>query len=81
MKLLTSLTLATLLVFAGAPVVSAQTTTPAGTAAKSSAATAKSVAPKERTAKSKECSAQADAKGLHGKERKKFRSACKAGKL
>src|SRR4051812_25926794 len=26
----------------------------------------------ERTAKSKECSAQADTKGLHGKARKKF---------
>ncbi len=26
---------------------------------------------------SKACSAQADAKGLHGKARKKFRSACK----
>jgi psiF repeat-containing protein len=34
----------------------------------------------ERTAKSIECSKQADAKGLHGKERKKFRSKCKLGK-
>jgi len=32
---------------------------------------------KERTAKSIECSKQADAKGLHGKERKKFRAECK----
>jgi hypothetical protein len=32
-----------------------------------------------RTAKSLECSKQADAKGLHGKERKKFRSECKKG--
>ena len=32
---------------------------------------------KPRTAKSLECSKQADAKGLHGKERKKFRSQCK----
>jgi hypothetical protein len=31
----------------------------------------------EQTAKSKECSAQADAKGLHGKARKSFRSKCK----
>jgi hypothetical protein len=37
--------------------------------------TAKAKAP--RTAKSLECSKQADAKGLHGKERKKFRSECK----
>jgi hypothetical protein len=35
---------------------------------------------KPRTAKSIECSKQADAKGLHGKERQKFRSKCKAGK-
>ena len=31
----------------------------------------------ERTAASIECSKQADAKGLHGKERKKFREHCK----
>jgi hypothetical protein len=30
--------------------------------------------------KSAECSKQADAKGLHGKERKKFREECKKGK-
>ena len=32
---------------------------------------------KPRTAKSLECSRQADAKGLRGKARKKFRSQCK----
>ncbi|MFL6791306.1 MAG: PsiF family protein, partial [Bradyrhizobium sp.] len=32
---------------------------------------------KQRTAGSLECSKEADAKGLHGKERKKFRSECK----
>jgi hypothetical protein len=32
---------------------------------------------KPRTADSMECSKEADAKGLHGKERKKFRSECK----
>jgi psiF repeat len=31
---------------------------------------------KPRSAKSIECSKQADAKGLHGKERRKFRRAC-----
>ena len=41
-----------------------------------SAATADKKAPKERSAESLECSKQADAKGLHGKERKKFRSEC-----
>ena len=34
---------------------------------------------KPRTAKSIECSKQADAKGLRGKARKKFRSQCKRG--
>jgi hypothetical protein len=32
-----------------------------------------------KSAKSKECSKEADAKGLHGKARKKFREACKKG--
>jgi hypothetical protein len=32
---------------------------------------------KARTPESIECSKQADAKGLHGKERKKFREHCK----
>lgn len=33
-----------------------------------------------KAALSKSCSTQADAKGLHGKARKRFRSACKQGK-
>jgi hypothetical protein len=33
----------------------------------------------EMSAKSSECSKEADAKGLHGKERKKFREKCKKG--
>ncbi|AYG57947.1 PsiF family protein [Rhizobium jaguaris] len=51
------------------------TTKPAGTMAKPKAATTT-----QKTAQtdiSKACSAQADAKGLHGKERSKFRSQCK----
>lgn len=36
--------------------------------------------PAERSAKSKECSAEADTKGLHGKARKRFRSSCLRGK-
>lgn len=35
-------------------------------------------AEKPRSAESLECSKQADAKGLHGKERKTFRAHCKA---
>jgi hypothetical protein len=52
--------------------VFAQTTTPAP-AAKSDAAKPAKV----HSAESIECSKEADAKGLHGKERKKFRSECK----
>lgn len=47
--------------------------------AETKAAPAAKAAPKERTAKSIECSKQADAKGLHGKERKVFRAKCKKG--
>ena len=56
----------------------AQTAAPAAKAdAKTdAAATADKKAPKEHSAESLECSKQADAKGLHGKERKKFRSDC-----
>ena len=60
-------------------VVSAQTTAPAKTeATKTEAkAPAEKKAEKPRTSASLECSKEADAKGLHGKERKKFRSECK----
>jgi hypothetical protein len=45
---------------------------------KSTATTTKQKAAKPvQTEVSKACSAQADAKGLHGKERAKFRSQCK----
>lgn len=53
----------------------AQTPAPATSAAPAAKTTA---AKTERSASSVECSTQADAKGLHGKERKKFRSKCKA---
>jgi hypothetical protein len=55
---------------------------PAAPAAKDAAPKADTKMAKEakpRTAESLECSKQADAKGLHGKERKKFRSECKKG--
>ena len=55
--------------------------TPSTPMAKGSAAaapTAKSTkAPVVRTAKSLDCSKQADAKALHGKPRKSFMSSCK----
>ena len=64
---------AALLLFA-TPVF-AQTT--AAPAAKSDAAAPAAKTSKPRSAESLECSKEADAKGLHGKERKKFRSECK----
>ena len=62
---------------------SAQTAAPAKTEAPKAAPAAKAdvkteKAPVVHSAASLECSKEADAKGLHGKERKKFRSECKA---
>ena len=51
----------------------------AWTAVPLSASAAPAAMSPEKAAKSKECSTQADAKGLHGKARKRFRSACKRG--
>lgn len=70
------------LAFAGSAF--AASTTPATTATKPAATmTTKPMVKKPATtmamdASSKKCSAEADAKGLHGKERVKFRAACKA---
>ena len=74
-SLATATALASLLLMGGA---FAQTAAPAAKDAAPAATTAK--APKDakpHTAASLECSKEADAKGLHGKERKKFRSECK----
>ena len=60
---------ASLLLFA-TPVFAQSTAEPAAKA--DTAKTAKAHSPE-----SIECSKEADAKGLHGKERKKFRSECK----
>jgi invasion protein IalB len=51
---------------------------PAATAAPASKMAPAAKTAKPHTAASIECSKEADAKGLHGKERKKFRSECKA---
>jgi len=58
----------------------AQTAAPAAksdTTKTEAKAPAEKKAEKPRTPGSMECSKEADAKGLHGKERKKFRSDCK----
>ena len=80
-SLVTATAMASLLLIGAA---SAQTAAPAKPeAAKSEATKTETKAPAEkkaekpRTAASLECSKEADAKGLHGKERRKFRSECK----
>ena len=55
----------------------AQTAAPAPAAKTAPAPKVEPKAPVVHTAESLECSKEADAKGLHGKERKKFRSECK----
>jgi hypothetical protein len=75
-SLATATAVASLLLIGAA---SAQTTAPAKTEAtktETKAPTAEK-AEKPRTAASLECSKEADSKGLHGKERRKFRSECK----
>jgi len=68
--------LASLLLFAS-PVLAQTNPAPAAKSdSMAPAATDKKMA-KPRSAASVECSKEADAKGLHGKERKKFRSECK----
>jgi hypothetical protein len=59
----------------------AQTTQPAtpAPAAKTTPAAPAEKKQKQRTAASLECSKEADTKGVHGKERKKFMSDCKKG--
>ena len=64
---------ASFLLFA-TPVFAQSTAAPA---AKSDAAAPMAKTAKPHSAESIECSKEADAKGLHGKERKKFRSECK----
>lgn len=55
----------------------AQATAPATPAPTTKMAPAEKKAEKPRTAASLECSKEADTKGVHGKERKKFMSECK----
>ncbi len=65
------------LMLAGSAFAQTATTTTPTTPATKTAPPAEKKADAPRTAESLECSKQADAKGLHGKERKKFRSECK----
>jgi hypothetical protein len=63
--------LAVAVLMAGTAVAQAPATTPKAPTTKAAKA------PVVRTAKSLDCSKQADTKGLHGKPRKSFMSSCK----
>ena len=81
MKLSTSFAFVGMIAFAGVAMAASPVPAPATTPAKPAvAAPAKPMAPAmdmNKEAISKKSSADADAKGLHGKERKKFREECK----
>jgi len=77
-SLATATAVASLLLMGGA---FAQTAAPAPAAPAAAPAAKMSKEAKPHTAESIECSKEADAKGLHGKERKKFRSECKKEKM
>ncbi|MBV8927085.1 MAG: phosphate starvation-inducible protein PsiF [Bradyrhizobium sp.] len=55
----------------------AQTPSPSASPAPAATPAPTTKSGKPRSAASMECSKEADAKGLHGRERKKFRSECK----
>jgi hypothetical protein len=61
----------------GAGPAFAQTSTPAPAPVPAASAPAAAPAASDKKAISKSCSDQANAQGLHGKARKKFRSDCK----
>jgi hypothetical protein len=69
--------LASLLLMGSALAQTTAPATPAPAAKTAPMAPAEKKAVKPRTAASVECSKDADAKSLHGKERKKFMSECK----
>jgi hypothetical protein len=75
MKLVISAALLSFVIGAGS--AWAQTSTPAPTPAPAAAPAAAAPAATDKKAISKSCSDQANAKSLHGKARKKFRSDCK----
>ena len=81
MKLLTSFAFVGMIAFAGVAMAASPAPAPATTPAKPAvAAPAKPMAPAmdmDKDAINKQCIADANAKGLHGKERKKFKYECK----
>jgi psiF repeat len=81
MKAITTLAAAALFGLVSVSGAFAQTPAPAAAAKPAAAAPAGDMGKMDKAAMSKKCSADADAKGLHGKARKEFRSKCKAGKM
>jgi hypothetical protein len=68
------------LLLTGSAFAQATATPPAKTDAPAADKAAPAMDKKARSAASLECSKEADDKGLHGKERKKFRSECRKDK-
>jgi psiF repeat len=77
MKLVISAALLSFVIGVGTALAQTSTPAPAPTPAPSAAPAASAPAATDKKAISKSCSDQANAKGLHGKARKKFRSECK----
>ncbi len=75
MKLSNTISLSVIAMLIGSGIALAQTPSPSPAPSASPAPAAGADA--EKKAVSKACSDQANAKGLHGKERKTFRSDCK----
>lgn len=77
-RLLASFALAGFVATGAMAATSTTTTAPAATTTTApTTKKPKSTMTPEKTAISKQCSALADQKGLHGKDREKFRAACK----
>jgi hypothetical protein len=76
-KLSTALAVVTLIAFAAPSLAQTTATTPPAKAATTTASPAAKTSKQTRTAKSLECSKQANAKKIHGKERRKFMNSCK----
>lgn len=80
MKLTHTIALISMLAFSGAAFAQAPAAAPAAPAAAPAAPAAPAMKAKApRTAKSLECSKQADTQKLHGKPRKEFMKKCKKG--
>jgi psiF repeat len=77
MKFTSSLAIAGMVALLGASAAMAQTPAPAPAAPAAATKPAPAAMAGDKAAVSKTCSDQADAKKLHGKERRKFRAECK----